>query len=62
MGIRIYKPTSAGRRGQTGFDFSEITTTKPYAPLVKPLKKTGGRNAVGRVTAWRLKITYFWRN
>lgn len=53
MGIRVYKPTSPGRRGQTGFDFSEITTTKPYAPLVKPLKKTGGRNSRGRITAWQ---------
>jgi len=27
MGIKIYKPTSPGRRGMTGFDFSEITKT-----------------------------------
>jgi large subunit ribosomal protein L2 len=53
MGIRVYKPTSPGRRGQTGFDFSEITTDKPYAPLVKPLKKTGGRNSRGRITVWQ---------
>jgi large subunit ribosomal protein L2 len=53
MGIRVYKPTSPGRRGQTGFDFSEITTDKPYAPLVKPLKKSGGRNSRGRITAWQ---------
>jgi large subunit ribosomal protein L2 len=53
MGVRIYKPTSPGRRGQSGFDFAEITTDKPYAPLVRPLKKTGGRNARGRVTAWQ---------
>jgi large subunit ribosomal protein L2 len=53
MGIRIYKPTSPGRRGQSGFDFSEITTDKPYAPLVRPLKKTGGRNTKGRITVWQ---------
>ena len=29
MGIKIYKPTSPGRRGMTGFDFSEITKTTP---------------------------------
>ena len=52
MGIRIYKPTSPGRRGQTGFDFKEITTKKPYAPLVRPLKKSGGRNSKGRITVW----------
>ncbi len=53
MGIRIYKPTSPGRRGQSGFDFSEVTTDKPYAPLVKSLKKTGGRNSRGRITVWQ---------
>lgn len=52
MAIRKYKPTSPGRRFQSGFDFSELTTEKPHAPLVKPLKKTGGRNSKGRVTAW----------
>lgn len=52
MGIRIYKPTSPGRRFQSGFDFSEVTTDKPYRPLTKPIKKTGGRNATGRITAW----------
>lgn len=53
MGIRVYKPTSPGRRGMTGFDFSEITTVKPYAPLTRPLKKTGGRNSRGRITVWQ---------
>jgi large subunit ribosomal protein L2 len=50
MGIRKYNPTSPGRRFQSGFDFSEITTDEPYAPLLKPLKKTGGRNSLGRIT------------
>ncbi len=53
MGIRKYKPTSPGRRGMSGFDFSEITTDKPYAPLVRPLKKSGGRNSRGRITVWQ---------
>jgi large subunit ribosomal protein L2 len=53
MGVRVYKPTSPGRRGQSGFDFKEITTDKPYSPLVRPLKKSGGRNARGRVTVWQ---------
>jgi large subunit ribosomal protein L2 len=52
MGIRQYKPTSPGRRHQSGSDFAEITTDKPHAPLLRPLKKTGGRNASGRTTAW----------
>lgn len=52
MGVRKYKPTSPGRRFQTGFDFGEVTTDKPHDPLVKPLKKSGGRNSSGRVTVW----------
>ncbi len=53
MGIRKVKPTSAGRRFQTYSTFEEITTDKPHGPLVEPLKKSGGRNNVGRVTAWQ---------
>ena len=51
MGVKQYRPTSPGRRFMTVSDFSEITATKPYKPLVEPLKKTGGRNNHGHVTA-----------
>ncbi|HEY8417639.1 MAG TPA: 50S ribosomal protein L2 [Limnochordales bacterium] len=51
MAIKKYKPTSPGRRGMTVADFGEITKTEPERSLVEPLKKTGGRNAQGRVTA-----------
>jgi large subunit ribosomal protein L2 len=51
MAIRAYKPTSPGRRFQTCSDFEEITSTKPEKSLLKPLKKTGGRNAHGRITS-----------
>jgi ribosomal protein L2 len=34
----------------SGFDFSEITTAKPEKSLLRPLKKTGGRNNLGRIT------------
>jgi len=44
------KPTSAGRRFQTASDFAEITRSTPEKSLVKPLKKSGGRNSYGRVT------------
>jgi len=44
------KPTSAGRRFQTTSDFAEITRSSPEKSLVKPLKKSGGRNCYGRVT------------
>ena len=50
MGIKQYKTTSPGRRFQTVSDFAEITTSKPYKPLLEPLKKKGGRNNQGRLT------------
>jgi len=54
MGIKIYKPTSPGRRTASGFDFSEITKSKPEKSLTRPLKKTGGRNNQG-VTCVRFR-------
>jgi large subunit ribosomal protein L2 len=44
------KPTSPGRRFQTVADFGEITRATPEKSLVKPLKKSGGRNNAGRMT------------
>ena len=51
MAIRKVKPTSPGRRFQAYSDFEEITTTKPEKGLLKVLKKSGGRNARGRITS-----------
>lgn len=51
MGIIKYKPTSAGRRFQSASDFEEITSSEPVRSLLKPLKRTGGRNCYGRITA-----------
>jgi len=53
MGIRKLKPTSPGRRFQTVNDFSEITASEPEKSLLAPLRKRGGRNNHGRVTAWQ---------
>ena len=53
MGIRQYKPTSAGRRGGSVSDFSECTEPLVNAPeksLLTPHKKKGGRNNQGIVT------------
>lgn len=50
MGIKKFKPTSPGRRFVTVSTFEELTTTEPEKSLVKPLKKSGGRNAKGRLT------------
>jgi large subunit ribosomal protein L2 len=48
--IRKTKPTSPGRRFQEYSTFEAITTNKPEKSLLKPLKKSGGRNANGRIT------------
>jgi large subunit ribosomal protein L2 len=53
MGIRQYKPTTAGRRGASVSDFAEITDRKkrPEKALVVRYKKKGGRNNQGKITA-----------
>jgi large subunit ribosomal protein L2 len=50
MGIKVYKPTSPGRRGMSVSTFEEITRTEPEKSLVVPLKKHAGRNVQGRIT------------
>ena len=52
MGIRVYKPTSAGRRNSSVSDFAELTKgAKPEKSLLRRRKKTGGRNNQGKITA-----------
>ncbi|MGH7822751.1 MAG: 50S ribosomal protein L2, partial [Candidatus Binatia bacterium] len=50
MALKKYRPTSDGRRFMTGFDFSEITRKEPERSLLDPLRKSGGRNSLGRMT------------
>ncbi|HIE25403.1 MAG TPA: 50S ribosomal protein L2 [Anaerolineales bacterium] len=50
MAVKKYKPTTPGQRGMTGYTFEEITKKTPERSLIIPLRKTGGRNAHGRVT------------
>lgn len=50
MAIRIYKPTSPGRRGMSVSTFDEITRSKPERSLLQPLRERAGRNNQGRVT------------
>lgn len=50
MGIKQFKPTSPGRRGASGPTFEEITRSRPEKSLLKPKKRTGGRNNQGRLT------------
>lgn len=52
MGIRVYKPTSAGRRNASVSDFAELTPGyKPEKSLLRPKRKTGGRNNQGKITS-----------
>src|SRR6516162_6046399 len=51
MAIRKYKPTTPGRRGASGSDFTEVTRGEPEKSLVRPLHSRGGRNVHGRITA-----------
>ncbi len=50
MPVKVYKPTSAGRRDMTGHSFEEITKSKPEKSLTVALRKKGGRNNKGRIT------------
>jgi large subunit ribosomal protein L2 len=51
MAIRVYNPTSAGRRNGSVIDYrAELTTTTPERSLCKRIKKNGGRNHHGKVT------------
>lgn len=51
MAVKKVKPTSPGRRFQNYAGFEEITKTSPERNLVRILKKSGGRNANGRITS-----------
>jgi large subunit ribosomal protein L2 len=49
--LKIYNPTSPGRRGMSVSTFEELTKgKKPERSLLEPLRKRGGRNNKGRMT------------
>jgi large subunit ribosomal protein L2 len=50
MGIKKYKPTSPGRRFRTVSTFEELSGKSTVKKLLKPRKRTGGRNNSGRIT------------
>ncbi|GAB4158582.1 MAG: 50S ribosomal protein L2 [Candidatus Promineifilaceae bacterium] len=50
MPIKVFKPTSPGRRGMSGQTFEEITRNQPERSLSTGLRKRGGRNVRGKVT------------
>jgi len=50
VALKVYRPTSPGRRGMSGSTFEEITKSKPEKSLLLPLKKQAGRNNQGKIT------------
>ncbi len=50
MAIKRYKPTSSARRFMTVSAYDEITTDKPFRGLLEDQRKSGGRNAQGKIT------------
>jgi large subunit ribosomal protein L2 len=50
MAIKVFNPTSPGRRNMSGYTFDEITKKKPEKSLTSPKKSKAGRNAHGRIT------------
>lgn len=50
MPVKVYKPTTPGRRGMTGHTFEEITKSTPERSLTIRRKKNSGRNVYGHIT------------
>jgi len=50
MPIKVFKPTSPGRRDMSGQTFEEVTRSKPERTLTSGLRKRGGRNFRGKIT------------
>jgi len=50
MAIKLYKPTSPGRRDMSGHTFDEITRSRPEKSLLAPMRSRAGRNNQGRIT------------
>jgi len=50
MAVKSFKPTSPALRHKNVADFSGLTKKKPEKSLLEPIKKSGGRNAYGRIT------------
>ena len=51
MGVKTNRPTTQTMRYQITSDFVEVTTTTPEKRLLRPLRRTGGRNAHGHLTS-----------
>ncbi len=51
MALRKLKPVTPGTRWMSVAAFTEVTKTRPEKALIRPLKKSGGRNNTGRITS-----------
>jgi large subunit ribosomal protein L2 len=51
MGVKKRRPTTPAQRYYMVSTFEEITRDRPHKPLLEPLRKHGGRNNLGRLTA-----------
>ncbi len=54
MALKKYKPTTPGRRNLILVDRTELHKGKPERSLTEGLRKKGGRNNTGRITARRI--------
>ncbi len=50
MAMKVYKPTTNGRRNMSSIDYAQLSKVSPERSLLEPLKKTSGRNSYGRIT------------
>ena len=53
MPLKTYRPTTPSRRGTVSITFEELTRSRPEKSLIAPLKRSGGRNSRGKITARR---------
>ncbi len=51
MSTKSYRPYTPSRRTMTTSDFAEVTRDTPEKSLIRPIKKSGGRNHHGRITS-----------
>ena len=50
MSVKVYKPTSSGRRNMSVTDYSVLSKVEPEKSLLEPLRKKSGKNSYGRIT------------
>ncbi|NQX90811.1 MAG: 50S ribosomal protein L2 [Flavobacteriales bacterium] len=50
MALRKLKPITPGQRHKIISSFDDVTSTTPHKSLLRPIKKSGGRNNTGKMT------------